>query len=140
MAELSKQNLIYLAEVKLADAKLLLGVGRSANAYYLAGYAIELMLKAILSSRFRADTLPDREWSMKVFIHDFTKLAELALLKEVLKESADGDPEFSARWQIVLQWGETSRYDSPGTDAAQELIDAIEHPEHGVLQWLRARL
>jgi hypothetical protein len=140
MAELSKQDLVDLAEAKLADAKLLLNAERSGNAYYLAGYAIELMLKAILSSRFRVDTLPDPEWSTKVFIHNFGKLADLALLKGELPESADSDPEFFARWQIALQWKETSRYDSRGTNAAQELIEAIEHPEHGVLQWLRARL
>jgi hypothetical protein len=37
MAELSKQGLIELADAKLADAKLLLESGKSANAYYLAG-------------------------------------------------------------------------------------------------------
>jgi hypothetical protein len=106
----------------------------------LAGYAIELMLKAILSSRFRTDTFPDREWSTKVFIHDFGKLADLALVKSDLAQSADNDPEFFARWQIVLQWKEVSRYDSRQEDSARQLIEAIEHPEHGVLQWLRARL
>jgi hypothetical protein len=140
MAELSKQELVGLAEAKLAGAKLLLDAGRSGNAYYLAGYAIELMFKAILSSRFRTDTLPDREWSTKVFIHDFGKLADLALLKGELPQSADSDSEFFARWQIVLQWKETSRYDFRETNDAQKLIEAIEHPEHGVLQWLRARL
>jgi len=140
MAELSKQNLVDLAETKLADAKLLLDAGRCGNAYYLAGYVIELMFKAILSSRFRADTLPDREWSTKVYIHDFGKLADLALVKGELDQRTDSDPEFFARWQVVLQWNESSRYNSRDTDAARELIEAIEHPEHGVLQWLRARL
>jgi HEPN domain-containing protein len=60
MAEIDKARLIELAEAKLADAKLLLSAGRGANAYYLAGYAVELMLKAILSGRFRENTLPDR--------------------------------------------------------------------------------
>ena len=60
MAEIDKARLIELAELKLEDAKLLLSAGRPANAYYLAGYAVELMLKAVVSSRFRTDTLPDR--------------------------------------------------------------------------------
>jgi HEPN domain-containing protein len=50
MAEISKAQLVDLAENKLADAKLLLEAGRGENAYYLAGYAVELMLKAILST------------------------------------------------------------------------------------------
>jgi hypothetical protein len=140
MADLTKQRLVELAEAKLADAKLLLEAGRSGNAYYLAGYAIELMLKAILSSRFQTDTIPDREWSTKVFIHDFARLADIALLETQLEQSADSDPEFFARWKFVQRWKEASRYESRDTDAAWELIEAIEHPEHGVLQWLRARL
>jgi HEPN domain-containing protein len=48
MAEIDKARLIELAEAKLEDAKLLLGAGRAANACYLAGYAVELMLKAIV--------------------------------------------------------------------------------------------
>src|SRR3954447_24840567 len=43
MAEIGKARLIELAEAKLEDAKLLLGAGRPANAYYLAGYAVELI-------------------------------------------------------------------------------------------------
>jgi hypothetical protein len=42
MAEIDKARLIELAEAKLEDAKLLLSAGRAANAYYLAGYAVEL--------------------------------------------------------------------------------------------------
>lgn len=78
MAEIDKARLIELAEAKLVDARLLLGAGRAANAYYLAGYAVELMLKAIVSARFRTDTLPDRAVSTQVFVHDLRKLINLA--------------------------------------------------------------
>lgn len=140
MADVSKQGLVALAEAKLADAKLLLDAGSGGNAYYLAGYAIELLLKAVLSSRFRTDTIPDPDWSTKVFIHNFARLADLALLKEDLDQSADDDPEFFVRWLLVQQWKETSRYEVRDLDAARKLVEAIEHPDHGVLQWLRARL
>ena len=53
MAEIGKVRLIELSDSKLEDAKLLRNAGRSDNAYYLAGYAVELMLKAILSGQFR---------------------------------------------------------------------------------------
>jgi HEPN domain-containing protein len=53
MAEIDRVRLIELAEAKLEDAKRLLDTGRSNNAYYLAGYAVELMLKALVSGRFR---------------------------------------------------------------------------------------
>jgi HEPN domain-containing protein len=140
MAEIDKARLIALAEAKLEDAKLLLGAGRATNAYYLAGYAIELMLKAIVSARFRTDTLPDRAVSTQVFVHDLRKLISLTLLDIPLKEHEERDPRFRARLQIVLRWTEESRYSSYGANEALALIDAVENPEHGVLPWLRSRL
>ena len=91
MAEIDKARLIELAEAKLEDAKLLLSAGRADNAYYLAGYAVELMLKAIVSARFRTDTLPDRAVSTQVFVHDLRKLISLALLEVALKEREKAD-------------------------------------------------
>jgi HEPN domain-containing protein len=106
MAEIDKARLIELAEAKLEDAKLLRNAGRADNAYYLAGYAVELMLKAIVSARFRTDTLPDRAVSTQVFVHDLRKLISLALLDIALKEREERDPGFRARLQIVLRWTE----------------------------------
>ena len=139
MADLSKQRLIELADEKLSDAKLLLASDRPANAYYLAGYAVELMLKAALSSRFQAHVLADPSWSKEVFTHDLGKLAKLALLDDGLKTNLD-DPAFRASWEFVLEWSEKSRYEPRERHDAERLIQAIDHPHHGVLQWLRARL
>jgi HEPN domain-containing protein len=140
MAEIDKARLVELAEAKLADAKLLLNAERPANAYYLAGYAVELMLKAVVSSRFRTDTLPDRALSTQVFVHDLRKLIGLAFLDVPLKEREKADADFQGRVQIVLRWTEESRYGQYHADEATALIDAIDNPEHGVLPWLRSRL
>jgi HEPN domain-containing protein len=109
MPDLSKRQLIELAEGKLEDAKFLLADDRSGNAYYLAGYAVELLLKAAISSRFQANTIPDPSWLRDVFQHDLEKLAKLALLDDDLKRSGDTDNEFKGRWDIVLEWNEASR-------------------------------
>jgi dihydrofolate reductase len=50
MPDLSKQQLLDLAAEKLSDAKLLQSNNRTGNANYLAGYAIELLLKAAARS------------------------------------------------------------------------------------------
>jgi HEPN domain-containing protein len=140
MAEIGKARLVELSEDKLQDAKRLLYAGRPSNAYYLAGYAVELMLKAVLSGRFRDNTLPDRGLLNQVFVHDLAKLTRLALLDVALKEREESDADFRARWQIVLGWTEESRYGEYGGDEATALIEAIENSEHGVLSWLRSRL
>jgi HEPN domain-containing protein len=124
----------------LEDAKRLLSAGRSNNAYYLAGYAVELMLKAILSGRFRENTLPDRGLINQLYSHDLARLSRLALLDVALKQREESDADFRIRWDIVLEWTEESRYGEFNTEAAAALIDAIENPEHGVLPWLRNKL
>jgi HEPN domain-containing protein len=140
MAEIDKARLVKLAEAKVEDAKLLLSVGRAANAYYLAGYAVELMLKAILSGRFRENTLPDRALVSQLYSHDLARLTRLALLDVALQQHEESDGDFRSRWEIVLRWTEESRYGEHDGDATAALIEAIENPEHGVLPWLRNKL
>jgi HEPN domain-containing protein len=140
MAELSKQLLVQLAEEKLRDARLLLEAGRSSNAYYLAGYAIELMLKAIVSTEIQAETIPRSDLMKGLFTHDVEKLVSLANLKGGLAKLRDADPEFAAFWELVLDWRETSRYEMHDDKRAEQLLRAIDDPDHGVLRWLRGSL
>lgn len=142
MPELSKQRLIELAEAKLADAQFLLAHGRAENAYYLAGYAVELLLKARLSSRFQADTIPDPGWlrEKNIFTHDLKQLLKVALLEGDLKHWCDAHSQFEARWNIVFEWAESSRYYAHDQRDAEALIDAIDDPQHGVFQWLKSKL
>ncbi|MBI5129552.1 MAG: HEPN domain-containing protein [Rhodopseudomonas palustris] len=137
MAEISKARLVALSDAKLHDAKLLLNAGSSGNAYYLAGYAIELTLKAILSAQFKADTLPDRSLLKDVFTHDFSKLVKMCRLEDELKLRRQTDVEFEGFWQIVDGWDEASRYGDVTRDDASNLVRAIEG---GILPWLRSKL
>ncbi|WP_322517719.1 hypothetical protein SR870_09490 [Rhodopseudomonas palustris] len=137
MVEISKARLVALSDAKLHDAKLLLDAGSSGNAYYLAGYAIELTLKAILSSQFNADTLPDRVLVRDVFTHDLIKLVKLCRLEDELKSRRQLNAEFEGYWQIVAGWDEASRYGDIGSDDASNLVRAIEG---GILPWLRSKL
>ncbi|KIZ42307.1 MULTISPECIES: hypothetical protein [Rhodopseudomonas] len=137
MAEIQKDRLVALADAKLQDAKRLLQLGSGGNAYYLAGYAVELMLKAILSGQFKADTLPDKSMLGRAFTHNFGDLVKLCHLEEDLQGRQKTDAEFAGRWQIALSWKEASRYGEFGQDEAADLIEAIEK---GILPWLRSKL
>lgn len=140
MSDLTKERLLQLADAKLSDAKFLLEHHRAGNAYYLAGYAIELLLKAVLATRFQANTIPSKELVRDMFTHDLSRLLNLADLRRNLAEKQDADPEFRARWEIVLKWTEASRYEAVDERSATELIEAIDEPWHGVLQWLKTIL
>ncbi len=48
-----------LAAAKCEDATLLLAHARFSSAYYLAGYALELALKACIAKQFAAEVIPD---------------------------------------------------------------------------------
>src|SRR3954465_8548388 len=129
MAEIGKARLIELAETKLEDAKLLLSAGRADNAYYLAGYAVELMLKAILSGRFRENTLPDRALINQLYSHDLDRRLRLALLDVALQQHEKSDAEPRLRWDIVLEWTGESRYGDYSADAATHFIEATQYRE-----------
>jgi hypothetical protein len=102
----------------------------------LAGDAIKLILKAILSGPFKADTLPDRSLLRDVFTRDFTRLVKLCHLEDERRSRSDGCPEFVGYWSIITARSEASRYGEVRTDEAGNLMKAIE----GILPWLRSKL
>jgi HEPN domain-containing protein len=130
-----------LAHVRIDEAKVLLGHGQSSGAYYLAGYAIECALKAVIARQFRADEIPDRALVTKIYTHDLSDLLRLAGLESELDVAKRLDPGLDRRWSIVKTWKEQARY-SLWTDLdASSMIDAVagDGSTGGLFQWLTAR-
>jgi HEPN domain len=136
-----RSDLQVNAEAKLEDARILFQNKRYSGAYYLAGYTVELALKARIAATMVAETIPDKTFIKKVFDHDLNALVGVGGLRQQLKEQEDKDPDFAAKWAIVAQWTPEVRYDTVSAiDAtiAQTLISAIDDPKSGVLQWIKA--
>ena len=58
-----------LANERLEEAKALLDVGKWNGAYYLAGYAVEIALKAcIIKTLMSTDAFPEKEFSMELHL------------------------------------------------------------------------
>ena len=57
---------------------MLLQAGRYSAAYYLAGYAIELGIKARIASVFQADMIPEKSFVNAVYSHKLDDLVGLA--------------------------------------------------------------
>lgn len=105
------------------------------NAHYLAGYAVEYMLKARLLRHRGWSRLPRSmkelaEWNSqsgrprneKVFIHDLNELLSLA------GDSSIKSTEYGhINWELVCQWSEQKRYapiDSiTGSDSTEHLAE-----------------
>jgi HEPN domain-containing protein len=136
-SEASRADLQRLAEEKLADAKHLLADGRWANAYYLAGYAVELALKACIAKTFKAETIPDKALVNATYSHNFTNLVGTAELTADLNNRKAAEA-FEINWGVAVQWSEESRYESKGEQEAKDLIAAIEDATDGVLVWIKA--
>lgn len=132
-----RNDLRALAQAKLDDATILLQNRRFANAYYLAGYAVELALKACIAAQFTVDTIPDKSFVNKIYEHDPKLLVKLAGLASELEKQEDSDLNFAANWAIVAQWTEASRYEATDSISAQALLGAIADTNSGVLAWIK---
>ncbi len=111
--------------------------GRWANAYYLAGYAVEFALKACAARQFSAEAIPDRKFVISLHTHQISELVGLAGLRSDLRVKQDEDSTFAANWGIAAEWSPETRYDATDKSSAHYLIHAISEPHHGVLGWIR---
>lgn len=127
-----------VAQARLVDARVLLQARRNDAAYYLAGYVVECALKACIARQFRSGNIPDKGSVDRLYTHNLGALAQSANLNRDIEAAANSDPQFGAHWQTVKSWKETSRY-GVGRRAieAQDMVDGVADPQHGVLQWLK---
>ena len=127
-----------LAVVRLAEAKSLLDAELWDGAYYLAGYAVEVGLKACIIKRVQAtDAFLDRKFSERCYTHNFVELLELTGLKAVWKAAKAADLEFSENWKSAIVWTEQKRYHRVTKRETNKLYLAISDAPHGVFQWIQ---
>ncbi|MCO5123722.1 MAG: hypothetical protein M9915_08280 [Rhizobacter sp.] len=117
----------------------LLQSNRCSSAYYLAGYAVELALKARIAGLFQPDAIPDLAFVKAIYTHRFDTLISSAGLKSELAAAAQADPQLGAYFAIASNWSEESRYVLWDPFAAASLVEAVTEPTHGVFQWIKAR-
>ena len=134
---LTRADLQKLAQLRLDDAILLHQAGRASSAYYLAGYAIELSLKASISKLVLPNTLPEKGFVDAIYTHKLDSLLATAGLTVTFKEACANDHQLAAFWGVSSQWREASRYEfwDPASSAAMLL--AVGEPNHGVFQWVK---
>jgi len=136
MERMNRFEFQALAVERLSDADALLKAGRYACAYYIAGYAVECALKACIARKTNQDDFPPKE-AHRYYVHDISRLLDFAGLEPVRDQEAGRDAVFERNWTVVKDWTEEARYQSRGQKQAEEILTAIDDPQHGVLQWLR---
>jgi hypothetical protein len=134
---LTKLDLEKLAQTRLDDALFLLQGKRWSAAYYLAGYAVELALKACISKLVQPNTIPEKAFMNAVYTHKSDSLLSTAGLRPQLDADMKADPQFATYWAIANNWSEESRYQLWDSISAETLLQAVHDPDHGVFQWVR---
>ncbi|WP_156467569.1 hypothetical protein [Methylobacterium sp. Leaf102] len=130
---LRRATLQRVATAKLEDAVLLLAHQRFSNAHYLAGFAVEIGIKAVIAARFQAETIPDKNFVFDLYSHDIAKLIKLAGLSQELRSKEESDSSFAAQWAIVCEWKPDLRYDSSDAISSQLMINATQD----VIEWIK---
>lgn len=125
----TEAEVIKLAKIKLEAAECLIQGSFFDDAYYLGGYAFELLLKAKICKtlcipdffdfdKSKSRRLPvnnakreQRENLYKPFkAHDYEQLLILSGLYTIFSSKIASDASFKADWSIISTWEESVRY------------------------------
>jgi hypothetical protein len=135
---LYRKDFKVLAELRIAEAKVLLGSRKEQGAYYLAGYAVECAAKACIAKRTKRFQFPPKaEEAREVYSHKLEKLVESAGLKDQLRRELKSSTSFAANWNTVKDRTEESRYKTTGLNG-KDLYNAVSGV-NGVLPWIKLR-
>ena len=128
-----------LATSRLQEVSALRASGHYAAAWYLAGYVLELALKAVICRNLAVSAYPETALGGRLKTHDTEDLVLLAGLSADLTVALL-DPEFNQNWLLVSSWDPQYRYQSERTGAQiDELFAAYSDPMNGVFTWLSKR-
>lgn len=137
---ITRNELIQIAEIRLADAEALLAAERWAGAYYLLGYVCECALKASIVAGFGPQEIPDKKLANDFYTHRLDGLLKISPIGPTLESRVKTDGAFRNSWNTVSDWGEASRYRPEiGEDEARSLYVAITDKKSGLFTWLKPR-
>ena len=136
----TKAEFQVLAEERLVEAKALLDLEKWDGAYYLAGYAVELALKAcIIKTLMATDAFPDKDLGKHCYTHAIETLVGVAKLDVARKSATDVDSNLMDNWTTARDWSEQKRYHRIEKAEAEALYIAIADDTHGVLTWIKTQ-
>lgn len=138
-----------LASERFKDAECLQTNQRFEAAYYLAGYAVELLLKARVCKTLGIEDFFDFDNPLKKKIkndgnlyrpfrvHDLEQLLVLSGIYTEFENKIASDNNFKAAWSIIEKWNENSRYLTERTETdVKDLLTSIKKFEGWILNYL----
>jgi hypothetical protein len=134
---MNKTDLETLASIRMKEAEVLLTADCYHGAYYLAGYALECLLKACIAKQVKKYDFPNKQLANDCYTHNLTKLLITVGLKQKLTEEENQNEDFKLNWAVVNKWSEETRYEcNIKKQDAHDLFNAIIDNDSGILIWL----
>lgn len=134
---MNRADFQQLAELRIAEAAILLANQAWDGAYYLAGYAVECALKACIAKRTKAEDFPDKKQAERAWKHDPNELMIAAGLMGPWQIDAPVGSERYENWKTVKDWNEQARYRRASQHESEALVNAITDAANGVLTWIK---
>jgi len=145
----SPEEIIKIADTRLKEAKSLLNDGHYSGAFYLAGYSIELYLKAKICQNFGINDLFAKdcnnnikgvnEMRKAVKIHNLAVLLAFSGLNpkyEKLKDDTKNSQMFVNVSFVMTEWSEEERYKTDNTVRYQKIKNMFNSLDK-FLQWIK---
>lgn|GEM_PF-168503 len=142
----TSQEIRDLANRRLEEAKVLIDNSFFEGAIYLAGYSVELSLKAKICDLI---DIPDlfnfgnngikSDHTKSYRSHDLERLVLFSGLRNKLQSAKSEDIEIFKNWSVVCEWSEDKRYCKCGLNSKNEadrLVQAITDVSKGIKTWI----
>lgn len=134
-----RRELRAISAIRIDEAKVLLDAGRFAGAYYLAGYAVECALKAVIARRVHSGDFPDKSLAESAYTHDLVRLARVAGVEGDLEAARSVNASLDVNWAIAKDWNETARYTAIRTAGEALALYGACAGRNGILPWVKKR-
>ncbi len=120
---ISTQDLRKIGRARLQDAQVLLKAKRFDGAFYLCGYAVELMLKARICRTLKWANFPETRGEFQGY--QSLKTHDLEVLLRFSGAEGAVRSKNLAEWSTVLNWDPEKRYQQIGQMTAPQAADMI---------------
>jgi HEPN domain-containing protein len=138
---MTRKDLRELSRLRLREAQALYKAHLYDGCVYLAGYAVELALKARICRLLRIKEYPLSGDIGKAFkVHSLDQLKVLAGLSVEIDMSKN--KELFDNWSKAVDWDPEQRYEAPGkydAGTAKIILDSLTAKPNGVFTWLSSR-
>ena len=133
-----------LTQLRLKEANVLCDNRLYDGSCYLAGYCIELALKAAICKRMGTPDFFDAvkpETARAFKIHNLEELVTLAGLRTQFNQQINTNNQFRDNWSFIktsINWSEQLRYQMGKNQIeTQTMLLALTDSQNGILPWIK---